>query len=227
MLFTTRATRWPAEQSWPRVAVTGRQWGAGSLAGAERERQPDPMNRQLFLKRRRRVGGRWGEGFASVDLCYSASIITALPCAVMYGAPPIPPFPFMLLSKEVHSLRVTPPLKCCLIAPFSLLAHPKDSSTLPSQRSSRPSSSVTQPTRHVWSVCLFFLLSFSPTSLFHSGLGRSSLYIILSTGGIFLLITLVTVCACWKPSKWEPLFPPTPLSFSHSLSLFFFLPLCD
>lgn len=31
--------------------------------------------------------------------------------------------------------------------------------------------------------------------------GRSSLYIILSTGGIFLLVTLVTVCACWKPSK--------------------------
>ncbi|XP_042627079.1 hepatocyte cell adhesion molecule-like [Cyprinus carpio] len=30
---------------------------------------------------------------------------------------------------------------------------------------------------------------------------RSSLYIILSMGGIFLLITLVTVCACWKPSK--------------------------
>ncbi|XP_028825754.1 hepatic and glial cell adhesion molecule a [Denticeps clupeoides] len=30
---------------------------------------------------------------------------------------------------------------------------------------------------------------------------RSSLYIILATGGIFLLITLVTVCACWKPSK--------------------------
>ncbi|XP_065137283.1 hepatic and glial cell adhesion molecule a isoform X2 [Paramisgurnus dabryanus] len=30
---------------------------------------------------------------------------------------------------------------------------------------------------------------------------RSSLYIILSIGGIFLLITLVTVCACWKPSK--------------------------
>ncbi|XP_042288237.1 hepatocyte cell adhesion molecule-like isoform X1 [Thunnus maccoyii] len=30
---------------------------------------------------------------------------------------------------------------------------------------------------------------------------RSSLYIILSTGGIFLLITLVTVCACWTPSK--------------------------
>ncbi|XP_038635171.1 hepatocyte cell adhesion molecule-like isoform X2 [Scyliorhinus canicula] len=30
---------------------------------------------------------------------------------------------------------------------------------------------------------------------------RSSLYIILCTGGIFLLVTLVTVCACWKPSK--------------------------
>ncbi|CAL8351064.1 unnamed protein product [Lota lota] len=30
---------------------------------------------------------------------------------------------------------------------------------------------------------------------------RSSLYIILSTGGIFLLITLVTVCACWKPTN--------------------------
>nr|XP_033717746.1 hepatocyte cell adhesion molecule isoform X7 [Tursiops truncatus] len=30
---------------------------------------------------------------------------------------------------------------------------------------------------------------------------RSSLYIILSTGGIFLLVTLVTVCACWKPSR--------------------------
>lgn len=31
--------------------------------------------------------------------------------------------------------------------------------------------------------------------------GRSSIYIILSTGGIFLLVTLVTVCACWTPSK--------------------------
>ncbi|XP_051552113.1 hepatocyte cell adhesion molecule-like isoform X2 [Myxocyprinus asiaticus] len=30
---------------------------------------------------------------------------------------------------------------------------------------------------------------------------RSSLYIILSTVGIFLLVTLVTVCACWNPSK--------------------------
>ncbi|XP_053340825.1 hepatic and glial cell adhesion molecule b isoform X1 [Clarias gariepinus] len=30
---------------------------------------------------------------------------------------------------------------------------------------------------------------------------RSSLYIIISTGGIFVLITLVAVCACWKPSK--------------------------
>ncbi|XP_011609487.1 hepatocyte cell adhesion molecule-like [Takifugu rubripes] len=30
---------------------------------------------------------------------------------------------------------------------------------------------------------------------------RSSIYIILSTGGIFLLVTLVTVCACWTPSK--------------------------
>ncbi|XP_071317374.1 hepatic and glial cell adhesion molecule-like [Trachinotus anak] len=41
---------------------------------------------------------------------------------------------------------------------------------------------------------------------------RSSLYIILSTGGIFLLITLVTVCACWTPSK-KPRHPPRkPLS---------------
>ncbi|KAG7515449.1 hepatocyte cell adhesion molecule-like [Solea senegalensis] len=30
---------------------------------------------------------------------------------------------------------------------------------------------------------------------------RSSLYIILSTGGIFVLIALVTICACWTPSK--------------------------
>ncbi|KAF7206653.1 hepatic and glial cell adhesion molecule isoform X1 [Nothobranchius furzeri] len=30
---------------------------------------------------------------------------------------------------------------------------------------------------------------------------RSSLYIFLSTGGIFLLIALVTVCACWTPKK--------------------------
>ncbi|XP_056602887.1 hepatic and glial cell adhesion molecule b [Triplophysa dalaica] len=30
---------------------------------------------------------------------------------------------------------------------------------------------------------------------------RSSLYIILSTVGILFLVTLVTVCACWKPSK--------------------------
>lgn len=50
-------------------------------------------------------------------------------------------------------------------------------------------------------VLSFFLFLFSSTPLYHSGLGRSSLYIILSTGGIFLLITLVTVCACWKPSK--------------------------
>ncbi|XP_047248656.1 hepatic and glial cell adhesion molecule a isoform X1 [Girardinichthys multiradiatus] len=40
-----------------------------------------------------------------------------------------------------------------------------------------------------------------PIRLTVYSLGRSSLYIILSTGGIFLLITLVTVCACWKPSK--------------------------
>ncbi|NXL79728.1 HECAM protein, partial [Leptocoma aspasia] len=40
---------------------------------------------------------------------------------------------------------------------------------------------------------------------------RSSLYIILSTGGIFLLVTLVTVCACWKPSKKYccPIHPPS------------------
>ncbi|XP_035481481.2 hepatic and glial cell adhesion molecule b [Scophthalmus maximus] len=47
---------------------------------------------------------------------------------------------------------------------------------------------------------------------------RSSLYIILSTGGIFLLITLVTVCACWTPSK-KPRHPPRkPLSriYDHS-----------
>uniref|UniRef100_A0A3B3ZZM1 Ig-like domain-containing protein n=1 Tax=Periophthalmus magnuspinnatus TaxID=409849 RepID=A0A3B3ZZM1_9GOBI len=33
---------------------------------------------------------------------------------------------------------------------------------------------------------------------------RSSLYIILSTGGLFLLITLVTVCACWTPPQNHP-----------------------
>ncbi|KAM6983526.1 LOW QUALITY PROTEIN: hepatic and glial cell adhesion molecule-like [Tautogolabrus adspersus] len=37
---------------------------------------------------------------------------------------------------------------------------------------------------------------------------RSSLYIILSTGGIFVLITLVTVCACWTPSKKPKPKPP-------------------
>ncbi len=35
---------------------------------------------------------------------------------------------------------------------------------------------------------------------------RSSLYIILSTVGILLLVTLVTVCACWKPSKKYDIF---------------------
>uniref|UniRef100_A0A670Z2G0 Hepatic and glial cell adhesion molecule n=1 Tax=Pseudonaja textilis TaxID=8673 RepID=A0A670Z2G0_PSETE len=45
---------------------------------------------------------------------------------------------------------------------------------------------------------------------------RSSLYIILSTGGIFLLGTLVTVCACWKPSKkYEPEFEVLPRSSEH------------
>ncbi|NXQ22673.1 HECAM protein, partial [Peucedramus taeniatus] len=43
---------------------------------------------------------------------------------------------------------------------------------------------------------------------------RSSLYIILSTGGIFLLVTLVTVCACWKPSK-KYCCPIPPLSLSR------------
>ncbi|XP_061558899.1 hepatic and glial cell adhesion molecule-like [Phycodurus eques] len=42
---------------------------------------------------------------------------------------------------------------------------------------------------------------------------RSSVYIILSTGGIFLLITLVTVCACWTPSKKPK--RPTTKSFSR------------
>uniref|UniRef100_A0A8C2T221 Hepatic and glial cell adhesion molecule n=1 Tax=Coturnix japonica TaxID=93934 RepID=A0A8C2T221_COTJA len=49
---------------------------------------------------------------------------------------------------------------------------------------------------------------------------RSSLYIILSTGGIFLLVTLVTVCACWKPSKKYALLhghPPTPLPAAETI----------
>ncbi|CAN9501080.1 unnamed protein product [Ophioblennius macclurei] len=41
---------------------------------------------------------------------------------------------------------------------------------------------------------------------------RSSVYIILSTGGIFLLITLVTICACWTPSKKTKHPPRKPLS---------------
>uniref|UniRef100_A0A3B3WWS4 Ig-like domain-containing protein n=1 Tax=Poecilia mexicana TaxID=48701 RepID=A0A3B3WWS4_9TELE len=47
---------------------------------------------------------------------------------------------------------------------------------------------------------------------------RSSLYIILSTGGIFLLITLVTVCACWKPSKTERPIWSTPRRYPRSPS---------
>nr|XP_061801673.1 hepatic and glial cell adhesion molecule-like [Nerophis lumbriciformis] len=42
---------------------------------------------------------------------------------------------------------------------------------------------------------------------------RSSIYTILSTGGIFLLITLVTICACWTPSKKRR--RPTRKSFSR------------
>ncbi|XP_018547292.1 hepatic and glial cell adhesion molecule b [Lates calcarifer] len=47
---------------------------------------------------------------------------------------------------------------------------------------------------------------------------RSSLYIILSTGGIFLLITLVTICACWTPSKKSRHPPRKPLTrfYDHS-----------
>ncbi|XP_070838480.1 hepatic and glial cell adhesion molecule-like [Chaetodon trifascialis] len=41
---------------------------------------------------------------------------------------------------------------------------------------------------------------------------RSSLYIILSTGGIFLLITLVTICACWTPPKKPKHISRKPLS---------------
>ncbi|KAM9332815.1 LOW QUALITY PROTEIN: hepatic and glial cell adhesion molecule b [Pholidichthys leucotaenia] len=47
---------------------------------------------------------------------------------------------------------------------------------------------------------------------------RSSLYIILSTGGIFLLITLVTICACWTPSKKPRPLPKKPLSRFRSHS---------
>lgn len=115
--------------------------------------------------------------------------------------------------------------------------HPTDSSRLPSpyvgqvllQAQPRLNSSVIWLTQTIH--LSFFPFLFSSASLYHSGLGRSSLYIILSTGGIFLLITLVTVCACWKPSKWELLFSscsPSPLlshcpfflsltSFSHWL----------
>ncbi|KAG7238702.1 hypothetical protein INR49_031218 [Caranx melampygus] len=48
---------------------------------------------------------------------------------------------------------------------------------------------------------------------------RSSLYIILSTGGIFLLITLVTVCACWKPSKSIVLSPRELLSMLSRVTM--------
>ncbi|XP_013878566.1 hepatocyte cell adhesion molecule [Austrofundulus limnaeus] len=47
---------------------------------------------------------------------------------------------------------------------------------------------------------------------------RSSLYIILSTGGIFLLITFVAVCACWTPSKKSKQKPKTSLSRIYSRS---------
>lgn len=109
------------------------------------------MNRQLFRKRQRRQRGdsRWGGGFASVDLCYSDSIITALPCAVMY-CPFIPPFPLCAEQRASRS-QSDSPLKCCLIAPSSCWCAPKDSSTPP------------RLTLHVFG-CLS-LLSFSPASL--------------------------------------------------------------
>lgn len=44
---------------------------------------------------------------------------------------------------------------------------------------------------------------------------RSSLYIIISTGGIFVLITLVAVCACWKPSKRQEMIVPLTILVSH------------
>lgn len=46
---------------------------------------------------------------------------------------------------------------------------------------------------------------------------RSSLYIIISTGGIFILITLVTVCACWKPTKRQEIGLPFTI-LPHSVS---------
>uniref|UniRef100_A0A3Q3WJ57 Ig-like domain-containing protein n=1 Tax=Mola mola TaxID=94237 RepID=A0A3Q3WJ57_MOLML len=51
---------------------------------------------------------------------------------------------------------------------------------------------------------------------------RSSVYIILSTGGIFLLITVVTVCACWTPSKNQC----TCRGIFHSFELNFFYLIC-
>ncbi|CAL1574022.1 unnamed protein product [Knipowitschia caucasica] len=48
---------------------------------------------------------------------------------------------------------------------------------------------------------------------------RSSLYIILSTGGLFLLITLVTVCACWTPPEKKQKKPSRkPLDKSYDYS---------
>ncbi len=59
-----------------------------------------------------------------------------------------------------------------------------------------------------WRGMMYYVTLYSP----YIFAGRSSLYIIISTGGIFLLITLVIVCACWKPSKKYQLFCPYPLS---------------
>lgn len=48
---------------------------------------------------------------------------------------------------------------------------------------------------------------------------RSSLYIILSTVGIFVLVILVTVCACWKPSKKYVFFLSLPLVYILKLTM--------
>lgn len=66
------------QQSWLRVAVTRRHYRATCQAAREGERQSNPMNGQLFMRREQKMKAGGGERRASVDPSNPDFIIAVL-----------------------------------------------------------------------------------------------------------------------------------------------------
>lgn len=140
------------QQSWPRAPVTGRQWvnrkkgREGEAAGSNEQAA---FYKEAAAMRGRQVGRRFCLGGPLLFWLHYYG--AAMRCDVPPPPTPKPHHSLYVLSREPSHSSDDSPWKCCLIAPFYMLAHPKDSSTLPKLTPARL-------------VCLS-LLSFSPSSL--------------------------------------------------------------